>query len=172
MSTPEPGALQLGSTGLRWLWLSALTILLDQATKLGIVARLTVHESVTVSDFFSIVHWHNTGAAFSFLASQPGWQRPLFTVFALVASAIILRLLWSTSGRIWFCAALALILGGALGNLIDRFAYGYVIDFLLFHWNDWIFPAFNVADSAISVGAAILILDSMRKPHMPIGNKA
>ena len=172
MDSRDLASAAAGKPGLYWLWLSALTIVLDQLTKLGIVDRLALHESVTVTDFFSIVHWHNPGAAFSFLASQPGWPRILFTVFALVAATIILRLLWRTRGRGWFCAALALILGGALGNLIDRFAYGYVVDFLLFHWRGWFFPAFNAADSAISVGAAMLILDSLRKPQAPIGNQS
>lgn len=159
-------------SSLRWLWLSLLTLGVDQASKLMVIDRLDVHESVSLAPFFSLVHWHNAGAAFSFLANQPGWQRILFSLFALVASVIILRLLWTTRGRAWFCAALALILGGALGNLIDRFAYGYVVDFLLFHWRDWFFPAFNVADSAISVGAAILIWESMFRPGSEPGNKA
>ena len=106
---------------------------------------------------------HNTGAAFSFLDSAGGWQRWMFTAIAIVASIWIVRLLRQYPHQTTFCLALALVLGGALGNLIDRVAYGYVVDFLDFYWNTYHFPAFNVADSAISVGAALLLLDSFKK---------
>ena len=115
-----------------------------------------------LTDFFSLVHWHNTGAAFSLFADQPGWQRGFFIALALTASAVILHLLRKPADRPTFHIALALILGGAIGNLIDRAAYGHVVDFLLFHWRDWFFPAFNVADSGITLGAGLLILDSLR----------
>lgn len=150
-------------SGLAWLWLSGLVLLLDQATKLAVVSRLALHQTIPVTDFFSLVYWQNTGAAFNLLADQPGWQRGFFIFVALAAAFVILHLLRKTHGHTLFCAALALILGGALGNVIDRFAYGHVVDFLLFYWRDWFYPAFNVADSAITAGAGLLILDSFRR---------
>jgi signal peptidase II len=150
-------------SGLRWLWLSGLVLILDQATKLAIASQLALHEDIPVTSFFSLVYWQNPGAAFSLFANQPGWQRGFFIFVALAAAFIILSLLRKTRGRPLFCAALALILGGAIGNVIDRFAYGHVVDFLLFHWHDWFYPAFNVADSGITVGAVLLIIDSFRR---------
>ncbi len=151
-------------SGLAWLWLAALAIVLDQLSKWALTARLTAYvDVVTLTGFFDLVHVHNTGAAFSLFADQTGWQRFFFLGLALVATAVILRLLGKTAGRPLFSAALALILGGALGNVIDRIRYGYVIDFLDFHLGAWHFPAFNVADSAITLGAALLIWDSLRK---------
>lgn len=150
-------------SGLRWLWLSGLVLLLDQATKLAVTQHLALHESIVVTPFFSLVYWQNPGAAFSLFADQPGWQRGFFIFIALAAAFVILHLLRRSGGKALFNAALALILGGALGNVIDRFAYGHVVDFLLFHWRDWFYPAFNVADSGITVGAVLLILDSFRR---------
>jgi signal peptidase II len=150
-------------SGLRWLWLSGLVLVLDQASKLAIASRLALHEAIPITPFFSLVHWQNPGAAFSLFADQPGWQRGFFIFIALAATVVIFTLLRRTRGRPLFCAALALILGGAVGNVIDRFAYGHVVDFLLFHWRDWFYPAFNVADSGITVGAGLLILDSFRR---------
>lgn len=156
MSTPE--------TGLRWLWLAALAFVLDQVTKLVVVAKLAPYQDVVpLTGFFNLVHVHNTGAAFSLFADQPGWQRGFFIVLALVASGVILHLLRKTRGQPVFCAALALIMGGALGNVIDRLLYGHVIDFLDVHAGNWHWPAFNVADSGITLGAALLILDTFRK---------
>jgi len=153
-----------GRNGLAWLWLAALTLVLDQASKLAVLANFAPYEDVVpVTGFFSLVHWHNTGAAFSLFADQPGWQRGFFIALALVASAVILHLLRKTRGQPLFCAGLALILGGALGNVIDRVAYGHVVDFLLFHYAGWHWPAFNVADSGITVGAGLIIWDSLRK---------
>jgi len=152
-----------GRSGLRWLWLSGLVLILDQASKLAISGSLALHQSIEITPFFSLVYWQNTGAAFSLFAHQPGWQRGFFILVALVASAIILVLLHRTRSRPLFCAALALILGGAVGNAIDRVAYGHVIDFLLFHWRTWFYPAFNVADSGITIGAGLLILDAFRR---------
>ena len=120
-----------------------------------------LHDSTLVTSFFNVVRWHNSGAAFSFLAGSSGWQRWFFTVIGLAAAALILWLLKSHSGQKLFPFALACILGGAIGNVIDRLLYGYVVDFLDFHWHDWHFPAFNVADSAITIGAACLILDEL-----------
>lgn len=153
-----------GKSGLTWLWLSALIIAFDQATKLLLIEHMALHETIPVTDFFNLVRAHNSGAAFSLLADQPGWQRLFFLAAGLVASGVIVHLLRKTRGQPLFCLALALILGGALGNVIDRAAYGYVVDFLDFYLGSWHWPAFNVADSGITVGAALLIFDSLRKP--------
>lgn len=152
-------------SSLAWLGLAALVILLDQASKLLVIDRLDAYlDVIPLTGFFNLVHVHNTGAAFSLFADQPGWQRWFFLGIAVLASVIILFLLKKTAGRPLFSAALALILGGAIGNVIDRVLYGHVIDFLDFYLGTWHFPAFNVADSAITVGAALLIWDSLRKP--------
>lgn len=156
-----------GKTGLAWLWLAALVLVLDQLTKLAVVQTMALHDFIPVTGFFNLVRAHNTGAAFSLLADQTGWQRLFFLAVGLVASGIIVHLLRKTRGRPLFCLALALILGGALGNVIDRLAYGYVVDFLDFYLGDWHWPAFNVADSGITVGAVLLILDSLRKHERP-----
>ncbi len=151
--------------GLRWLSLSALVIVLDQITKAVILATMTPYQDVIpVTSFFNLVHVHNTGAAFSLFADQAGWQRGFFLTVALVASLVILWLLRKGGGRTLYYAALALILGGAIGNVIDRMAHGHVIDFLDFYIGTWHWPAFNVADSAITVGAALLIWDGFRAP--------
>lgn len=151
-------------TGLRWLWLAGLALVLDQLTKLMVMNSLVAYQDVVaLTGFFNLVHVHNTGAAFSLFADQPGWQRGFFVVLAGVASGVILYLLRRTRGQPLFSGALALILGGAVGNLVDRVLYGHVIDFLDFYLGDWHWPAFNVADSAITLGAALLIWDSFRK---------
>ena len=151
-----------GSGGmLQWLGLAFVILLIDQFTKVLIVGFYQLHDSTLVTSFFNVVRWHNSGAAFSFLAGSSGWQRWFFTVIGLAAAALILWLLKSHSGQKLFSFALACILGGAIGNVIDRLLYGYVVDFLDFHWHDWHFPAFNVADSAITIGAACLILDEL-----------
>ncbi len=150
-----------------WIWLSALVLLVDQITKLAVVNNLRAYvDVIPVTGFFNLVHVHNTGAAFSLFADQPGWQRGFFVAVALIASGVILYLLRKTAGRRMFSAALALILGGAIGNVYDRIAYGHVIDFLDVFVGGWHWPAFNVADSAITLGAAMLILDGLRKPHI------
>ena len=154
-------------SALVWLWLAALVLVLDQLTKLAVIDRLVAYvDVVTVTRFFNLVHVHNTGAAFSLFADQPGWQRSFFVAVAAIASLVILYLLRKTQGRRSFSIALALILGGAIGNVIDRILYGHVIDFLDVHAAGWHWPAFNVADSAITLGAAMLILDGLRKPHI------
>jgi signal peptidase II len=151
-----------GSGGmLQWLGLALIILIADQFTKVLIVGFYQLHDSTLVTSFFNVVRWHNSGAAFSFLAGSSGWQRWFFTVIGLAAAALILWLLKSHSGQKLFSFALACILGGAIGNVIDRLLYGYVVDFLDFHWHDWHFPAFNVADSAITIGAACLILDEL-----------
>lgn len=152
-------------SALVWLWLAAVVILLDQATKLAVIDQLTAYvDVIPLTGFFNLVHVHNTGAAFSLFADQPGWQRWFFLAIAGIATVVILHLLRKTEGRPLFASALALILGGAIGNVIDRLLYGHVIDFLDFYLGSWHWPAFNVADSAITVGAALLIWDSLRKP--------
>jgi signal peptidase II len=144
----------------RWLWVSLLVIVLDQASKLWISVHFTYGESYTVLGVFNLVLAHNTGAAFSFLNDAGGIQRWLFSFVAIVASLWILSLLRNNRAQTLYALALSLILGGALGNLIDRLAYGYVVDFLHFHYDMHYFPAFNIADSAISCGAFLLILDN------------
>jgi signal peptidase II len=144
----------------QWLLLSALVIVLDQISKAWITTHFVFGESVTVLSVFNLVLAHNTGAAFSFLNDAGGMQRWLFSVIAIAASIWIVWLLRKHAVQTLFALALSLILGGALGNLIDRLAYGYVVDFLSFHWDTHYFPAFNLADSAITCGAALLILES------------
>ena len=146
----------------RWLGLSVLVIMLDQLSKVWITNHFVFGESVRVLSVFDLVLAHNTGAAFSFLSDAGGMQRWLFSIIAITASIWIVWLLRRHSSQKLFAFALSLILGGALGNLVDRISYGYVVDFLSFHWNEHYFPAFNVADSAITCGAFLLIFDSFR----------
>jgi signal peptidase II len=146
---------------LQWLGLAAILLIADQFTKVLIVGYYQLGDSTQVASFFNVVRVHNSGAAFSFLAGASGWQRWFFTAIGVVAAAVILWLLKSHAGQKLFAFALACILGGAIGNLIDRVMYGYVVDFLDFHLRGWHFPAFNIADSAITVGAACLILDEL-----------
>ena len=151
-------------SGLRWLWLSALVIVLDQAVKALIVARLELFERREWLPVLEITRLHNRGAAFSFLSDASGWQKYFFVTLALVVSAGIVVWLSRIGARraLLLGSGLSLVLGGALGNVIDRLTRGYVVDFIHFHWLDrWYFPAFNVADSAITVGAALLIVDSL-----------
>lgn len=143
-----------------WLAIAAVVVVLDQITKQMILGRFQPGESVPVTAFFNLVLAFNTGAAFSFLANAGGWQRAFFIGIALVAVVVIGWLLRRHHDERMFSLGLALILGGAIGNVIDRIWLGKVIDFLLFYYREWAWPAFNVADSAISVGAALLILDS------------
>jgi signal peptidase II len=153
---------------LLWLGIALVILLADQLTKLLIVDSFLLGDSQPVTTFFNLVRVHNSGAAFSMLSTASGWQRWLFTGIGVVATFFILWLLRSHPTQKLFCFALALVLGGAVGNVIDRIAYGHVVDFLDFHW-DWLspvfyeghFPAFNIADSAISVGAVCLILDEL-----------
>ncbi len=152
-------------SGNLWLWLGlALIILLaDQFTKTLVVGYYQLGDSTRLTSFFNLVRAHNTGAAFSFLAGAGGWQRWFFTTIGIVAAIVITWLLRAHSGQKLFAFALACILGGAIGNVIDRVMYGYVVDFLDFYYGSWHFPAFNVADSAISLGAACLIWDELRR---------
>lgn len=146
---------------LHWLALAVALVLADQITKMLIVGRYALGEGTPVTEFFNIVRVHNSGAAFSFLADAGGWQRWMFAGLSATASLFILYLLHSHAGQRLFCFALACVLGGAVGNLIDRTVYGYVIDFLDFFVADWHFPAFNLADSAITLGAGCLIVDEL-----------
>jgi signal peptidase II len=147
----------------RWFSLSALVIVFDQLSKAWIVNHFAFGENLTVLSVFNLVLAHNTGAAFSFLNDAGGMQRWLFSIIAIAASIWIVWLLRKHGNQILFAFALSMILGGALGNLIDRLAYGYVVDFLSFHWNEHYFPAFNLADSAITCGAFLLIIDSFKE---------
>ena len=150
-----------GSSLLPWLGVAAIVVLLDQLTKTLILRTMAIGDSHTITSFFNIVHWRNTGAAFSFLHASSGWQRWLFVGLAALASVFIVWMLRRHGGQRLFATALALILGGAIGNVIDRLLHGSVVDFVQLHWNGLAFPAFNVADSAITVGAGLLILDEL-----------
>lgn len=155
---------------LPWFGISLAVLLLDLASKWVVLGRFAAGERIEVTGFFNLVLVFNKGAAFSFLAAAPGWQMPLFAGFAVLASLFISYLLWKDPGKRMFCSGLALILGGAVGNLLDRLRYGHVVDFLDFHAFGWHWPAFNVADSAITVGAAVLILEGFlhrEKPAAP-----
>ncbi|PKM21507.1 MAG: signal peptidase II [Gammaproteobacteria bacterium HGW-Gammaproteobacteria-14] len=144
---------------LYWLLLSALVVVLDLWTKALAEQHLVLYRSVEVLSFFNFTLAYNSGAAFSFLADAGGWQRWFFSIVALVASVVIVGWLLKLRGERMVALGLALILGGALGNLWDRLTLGHVVDFLDFHWAGYHFPAFNIADSAITVGAVLLILD-------------
>jgi signal peptidase II len=149
------------SSGLVYLWLTALVIAIDQVTKALIEHGLSMYQSIVVLPVLEITRAHNPGAAFSFLAGADGWQRWLFTVLAIAVSvALVVWLKRIDSEARVLASAVALILAGALGNVIDRLRLGYVIDFINFHWDAHYFPAFNVADSAITIGAALLLLDA------------
>ena len=148
---------------LSWLWLSILVVLLDQAIKYWAVTHLTLHEPVAVLPFFNLTLIYNSGAAFSFLAEAGGWQRWFFVVLTVLVSSFLLY--WLSilkKNQIWLAAALALIIGGAIGNnLIDRLFLGYVIDFIDVYYQRWHWPAFNIADSAITIGAAIAVIEAL-----------
>ena len=150
-----------GGSLLPWLALALILLIADQFTKVLILGYYKLGDSTYVTSFFNVVRVHNTGAAFSFLADAGGWQRWLFTGIAVVVAAFILWQLRQHPGQKLFCFALSSILGGAIGNVVDRLQHGYVVDFLDFHLRGWHFPAFNVADCAITVGAACLILDEL-----------
>ncbi|MCL4471388.1 MAG: signal peptidase II [Gammaproteobacteria bacterium] len=147
-----------------WLGISAAVVVLDQLTKHWVSNAFAFGEILPVTGYFNLVLAHNTGAAFSFLAAAGGWQRGFFIGIAVLAAVIIIHLLRKHHGQTVFSLALALILGGALGNLIDRILLGHVVDFLDFYVQGWHWPAFNVADMAITSGAALLVLDSLKKP--------
>lgn len=165
MNNAEP--VSLLNHMLKWLSLSVVIIIADLVTKFYASANLDYAVPVPVIDgFFNFTLLHNTGAAFSFLASESGWQRWFFVVLATGVSAGLVVWLRGLRDEPWVACAVALILGGAIGNLYDRITLGYVVDFLHFYWNNYHFPAFNIADSAISIGAGMMIIDVFR------GNKS
>jgi len=146
---------------LKWLGLSLLALVLDQASKLLVDSTMQLYQSIPLLPFFKLTYVHNTGAAFSFLSEAGGWQRWFFAGLALVISVVIA--VWLSrleKHETLLAAALSLILGGAVGNLIDRLAYGYVIDFLDVYYGTWHWPAFNIADSAITLGVVLMLLES------------
>jgi signal peptidase II len=144
-----------------WLGIALLVLLMDQFTKVLVLSAFQLGDSTPITGFFNLVRVHNHGAAFSFLANAGGWQRWFFTVIGVIAALFMVWMLRSHPGQKLFSLAIALILGGAIGNVLDRLLHGYVVDFLDFYWGRWHFPAFNVADASISVGAALLILDEV-----------
>ena len=152
-----------GGALLPWLGIALIVIVLDQLFKTLILGNFQLGESRTVTSFFNVVRVHNSGAAFSFLAGASGWQRWFFVGLGVAAAGFIVWMLKRHGGQRLFGWALALILGGAVGNVIDRLLHGHVIDFIQVHYAGWFFPAFNVADSAISIGAVLLVLDELRR---------
>lgn len=158
-------SISLSRGGSMWPWvgLAAIVLIIDQFTKTLILGYYRLGDWTPVTSFLNIVRAHNTGAAFSFLADHSGWQRWLFTIIGVAAALFILWMLKSHAGQKLFSFAMAMILGGAIGNVIDRMMHGYVVDFLDFYWGAWHFPAFNAADSAITLGAICLILDEIRR---------
>lgn len=147
-------------TGLRFLWISIIAVVLDQWTKQAVVSAMELYQSIQILPFFNLTYVHNYGAAFSILYDAGGWQRYFLTVLALVVSAVIVWWLRkSPKEQVLLPVAFSFILGGALGNVIDRMLHGYVIDFLDFYYASYHWPAFNIADSSIFIGAALLIID-------------
>ena len=162
MST-DPRTGQKRCSGLIWLWLSAVILVADQISKWMIVQSIELYERIPVIDLLDITHLRNTGAAFSFLSDAGGWQRWFFIILAILVTVLVV--VWLSRlparGKGWLCAALALVVGGAVGNVVDRILFGYVVDFISVHYAGWYFPAFNVADSAITVGAIVLLIESV-----------
>ena len=149
-------------TMLKWLWLSLLAIILDQGSKLAITSSMQLYQSIQIMPYFKLTYVHNTGAAFSFLSEAGGWQRWFFAGLALVISIVIaVWLARLKQHETLLAVALSLVLGGAIGNLIDRLAYGYVIDFLDVYYQTWHWPAFNIADSAITLGVILMLVESL-----------
>jgi signal peptidase II len=148
---------------LPWLGIAFIVILADQLSKITVTKLLKFGDALPLTSFFNLVLAYNPGAAFSFLAFASGWQRYFFTAIGLLAALFIIYLLKKHAGKKLFCCALALILGGALGNVLDRLLYGHVIDFLDFYVGNWHWPAFNLADSAICLGAVLFVVDELRR---------
>ena len=157
--TPDTGTRRF----ITWMSVALLVVAADQATKWAIVEWVQLYGKVPINAFINLTHQQNTGAAFSFLAGASGWQRWFFVVLATGVGAVIAVWLWRirTEGPLVLMAGLSLILGGAIGNLIDRARLGYVTDFIQVWFGSWAFPSFNVADAAITVGAALLIIDAL-----------
>ena len=149
----------------KWFSISSVIVVLDLYTKSLIQQAFAYGERLTITSFFELVRFHNEGAAFSFLADAGGWQKWFFTAVSVVAVVVITYLIIKHHTQKLFCWGLALVLAGAIGNLYDRITLGYVVDFLYFHINDLYWPAFNVADSAICVGVALLLWDSFKQPE-------
>lgn len=153
------------ATGLRWLWVAFVALVLDQITKIAVIKYLDLYERIEVIPFFNLTHVHNPGAAFSFLGDAGGWQRWFFTAIAIGVSGLLLYWLRKNKAtQVSQNLAFTLILGGAIGNVIDRALYGYVIDFLDVYVGNHHWPAFNIADSAICIGAALLLWDAWKQP--------
>jgi signal peptidase II len=159
----QPSVTDIRRSGMVWLWLSVVIVIGDQITKWMVYSTLELYQRIPVISVLDITHLRNTGAAFSFLSDAGGWQRWFFIVLAIVVSGLVI--IWlgrlPSRGKRWLCAALALVVGGAVGNVIDRIRFGYVVDFISVHYQGWYFPAFNVADSAITVGAIVLLIESV-----------
>lgn len=151
------------SLTLKWFGVSAIIVALDLYTKHLIQKSFVYSEHLAITNFFDLVRYHNEGAAFSFLADAGGWQKLFFSSISMIAIFVIIYLIRKHAVEKLFCFSLALVLGGAMGNLYDRLTLGYVVDFLFFHYSTFYWPAFNVADSAICVGVALLILDSFKQ---------
>lgn len=149
----------------KWFLISAVIVVLDLYTKHLVQQAFQYGEHLTLTSYFDLVRYHNEGAAFSFLANAGGWQKIFFSVVSVVAIVVISYLIRKHRTEKLFCFGLALVLGGAIGNLYDRVTLGYVVDFLYFHYQTFYWPAFNVADSAICVGVALLLLDSFKKDN-------
>lgn len=157
---------EMARSPLSWLWLAAAVIALDLGTKAMASGLLAYGEPVPVLPSFNLTLLHNTGAAFSFLAGEAGWQRWFFIGLAAVVSVVLVRWLATLkAGERWMACAITLILGGAIGNVYDRVVHGYVVDFLHFYWGQYHFPAFNLADTAITIGAIMMVIDLFRKPQ-------
>jgi signal peptidase II len=146
-----------------WLWLglALLVVVLDQLSKTLVLGSFQLNDSRALTSWFNLVRVHNAGAAFSFLAGASGWQRWFFVGLGTLASAFIVWMLKKHPGQKLFCFAVTMIMGGAVGNVVDRLLHGYVVDFIQVHYGGWYFPAFNLADSAITLGAICLILDEL-----------
>jgi signal peptidase II len=157
---------RMGKASWYWYGLALVMIILDQLTKAWMTTNLHYGETITLTSFFNFTLLHNTGAAFSFLSEAGGWQRWFFgAVAGVVSVALVIWIARLPRKNVWEACALALILGGAVGNLYDRVMLGYVVDFIVLHYERYAWPAFNIADSAICVGAAMLIIDMFRAPR-------
>ena len=155
-----------GRSGLIWLGLSVILLILDQVTKVIVSTQMKLYQSIELLPIFSFTYVHNYGAAFSFLSEAGGWQRWFFSIIAVTISVLLVYWLKKlpASNKL-LCSAYSLVLAGALGNLYDRLAYGYVVDFIHFYYENWDFPAFNIADMAISIGAALLLIDAFKNDN-------
>lgn len=154
------GRAQTGGLG-KWLGIALLILVLDQLSKVAILLNYQLGESTYLTEWLNLVRVHNSGAAFSFLAGAGGWQRWFFVGIGVVATGFMIYLMRAHAGQKLFCAALACIMGGAIGNVVDRLVHGYVVDMVDFHIGSWHFPAFNLADSAITLGVILLLLDEI-----------